>query len=104
MIGLHWARRFAVRTESLRILRGIWERRIVENLWGGRNSWSDDECLDAKAPPKVLDGIAISVGLHIPLVPRQPKRRVGHLDYEEIESGIERQTKRYNEHVFGLAV
>jgi hypothetical protein len=32
----------------------------------------------AEAPPEMLDGIAVGVGLHIPLIPRQPKRGLGN--------------------------
>jgi len=42
----------------------------------------------------MLDGIAISIGLHIPFVPRQAKRGLGNLNHEEIETGIGRQAAR----------
>ena len=42
----------------------------------------------------MLDGIAISIGLHMPFVPKQAKRGLGNLNHEEIETGIGRQAAR----------
>jgi hypothetical protein len=85
MIGLYRAGR--------RIQRCIREW-TTEDDRSRRDTRGNDECLDAKASPKVLDGIAVSVGSEIPLIPRKPKRRVGHLDNEEVEIGVGRQAGR----------
>ena len=48
--------------------RGVY-RRIRD--WAGedyrrwRGTWRNSECLDAKSPPKMLDGIAVDVGSDI---------------------------------------
>jgi hypothetical protein len=80
MVGLHRA--------GCRILRCIRERRIVEDERRRRDTGSNDEGLNAKAPPKMLDSVAVSVGLDISLIPREAKRRVRNLDHEEVETGI----------------
>jgi hypothetical protein len=77
MVGLHRAGR--------RVLCCIRERRIVEDKGCRSNSGGDDECLDAEAPPEVLDGIPFVVSFEVSLIPRQSERCVGHLDHEEVE-------------------
>src|SRR5260370_22674244 len=51
--------------------------------------------------PDMLDGLPIIVSLDIRLIPRNPKRCFGHLDYKEVEIGIRRQTACVDRHVFG---
>jgi TolB-like protein len=92
MVGLY--------RRSRRVLCCIREWRIVEDERCLRDTGGNDECLDAEAPPKVLECIAIIVGFDVPLIPRQPKRCVGYLNHEEVEIGIGWQTARVNKHVF----
>jgi hypothetical protein len=123
MVGLHRG--------SRRILICIREWRIVEDFRCRRDTGGNDECLDAEAPPEMLDGVAVGVGwrgrlgcalgsscaripparrtcqrpaaparpyavevsrasvklrnrstrVHIPLIPRQPKRGLGNLNH-----------------------
>jgi len=80
MVGLHGV--------GFRIFRCIRERWIIEDLRCRRDVGSNDKRLNAKPPPKVLDRVAISVRLHIPLIPGQPKRGLGNLDHKEVESGM----------------
>src|SRR5690242_912224 len=76
MVGLYRTRGFAIRTKGRRVLQCIREWRICEDLRCRRDAGGNDECLDAETAPKVLDGIAVCGGLHIPLIPGKPKRCV----------------------------
>src|SRR5215469_3061874 len=93
MVGLDWV--------GLRILCCIREWRVVEDLWGRRNIGGNNEGLDAEASPKMLVSFPILVGLDIPLIPREPKWVLGHLDHKEVEIGIRRQPAGVDRHVFG---
>ena len=46
------------------------------------------ECLDVEASYKALVTLSLSIGLDVPLISSQPKRRIGKLDHKEIKLGI----------------
>src|SRR5215469_3246219 len=104
MVGLYRSGGFAIWAKGRRVLVRIREWWIVEDLGRRCYTGSNDECLDTKPAPEVLDGIAIIVRLHIPLIPRQSKGCIGHLDHEEVETGIRGQAGCHNKHVFGLPI
>src|ERR1700749_2406544 len=84
------------------VLRGIrygagFVKRVCRR---GRNIGRDNKSLDTEAAYKLARASAIRVGFNVPLIPRQPKRCIGYLNYEQIEVGIRRQAFNFYLHDF----
>src|ERR1700752_1010985 len=75
------------------VLSGIGDgARFIKRVGRRRgNTGRDNKGLDTKAADKLARAVAFGVGFNISLIPRQPKRCIWNLNYEQIENGVRRE-------------
>src|SRR6516164_8837697 len=90
---------------SGRILSGIWNPfRIVKRIGRSRSdARSHDKGFDAESADELAVTDTIFVSLDIALVPGQAKRRIRHLDDEQVKVGVRRQSPHFYLHDFNGA-